>query len=59
LCDAVPIAAKPITISNAAALVLFAHCSGSSRCTEKKLEIVAGATHLFEAPGALEKSLSS
>lgn len=34
-------------------LVLFAHGSGSSRF-DPELQIVAGATHLFDEPGTLE-----
>ncbi len=38
---------------NARGVVLFAHGSGSSRHSPR--EIVPGATHLFEEPGALEQ----
>ena len=49
--------------SVARGIVLFAHGSGSSRhssrnrfVVEKQLELVAGATHLFEEPGTLAQA---
>lgn len=52
--DGVQLAGDLTVPPDARGRVVFAHGSGSGR-SARGLEIVPGATHLFEEPGALER----